>query len=99
LYSWIISTYDFTSGIQNGLCMGSAINDYSATVVLNMYSGCGVPLETWTLSDAWPQAINWNDLDYQSSEEATIEMTMRYANVTYDSDCLTASGGCCTSCS
>jgi hypothetical protein len=98
LYGWIVSVYDFTSGIQNNLCMGSATKDYTGVVTLKMYSGCGDVLEIWTLLDAWPQAINWNDLDYSSSEEATIEMTLRYANVTYSSDCLMTSGGCCTSC-
>jgi hypothetical protein len=98
LYGWIVSTYDFTSGIMNGLCMGSAIKDYTAVVTLNMYSGCGQVLETWTLLDAWPAAVNWNDLDYSSSEEATIELTLRYADVQYNSSCLSSQGGCCTGC-
>ena len=55
-------------------------------------------LEKWTIFDAWPQAVNWNDLDYSSSEEATVEVTVRYSDVSYDSACLQAKGGCCTSC-
>ena len=98
LYSWILSVYDFSKGIQNGLCMGSAIQDYAGVVTLNMYSGCGTVLEVWTLADAWPQAINWNDLDYSSSEEATIELTLRYANVSYDSNCMTNTGCTCSTC-
>ena len=98
LYGWIIGNYDFTKGIQTGLCMGAAVDNYAATIILTMYSGCGLTLEKWTIKDAWPQAVNWNDLDYSSSEEATIEVTVRYSDVTYDSDCLKGIGGCCEPC-
>ena len=91
LYSWLASVYNFTEGIQGGprggnknvAHMGSARSDYSAVINLRMYSGCGDTLEEWTLKDAWPQAINFGDLDYASSEEATIELTVRYSDVEY----------------
>jgi len=98
LYSWIISVFDFTTGLQGNLCMGDMYKNYAGIVTLQMYSGCGDVLEKWVLKDAWPQAVNWNDLDYSSSEEATIEMTLRYANVEYSSPCMEFSGGCCGPC-
>jgi hypothetical protein len=100
IYSWLASVYSFhhNNSLQESLCMGSALQDYAATLRLAMYSGCGEELEVWTIKDAWPQAINWGDLDFSSSEEATIEVTIRYANVCYSSNCFDFQEGCCTSC-
>jgi len=39
------------------------------------------------MRNAWPQAINFGDLDYSSSEEVTIELTLRYSEVSYESKC------------
>jgi len=44
-------------------------------------------LETWQLQHMWPTAINFGELDYSSSEEATIELTLRYSDVKYRSFC------------
>lgn len=86
IYSWVASVYDFTKGIRE-LCMGAAQQDYTAKVTITMYTGGGSPMEKWYLVDAWPAAVNWQDLDYSSSEEATIEMTLRYADVLYENLC------------
>jgi hypothetical protein len=99
LYEWLAAVYDFQNGIQYELKMGAATKDYTGEVTLHMYSGCGDILETWKLLDAWPQAINFGDLDYSSSEEATVELTLRYSNVHYDPVCLTMTNpDCCTPC-
>jgi hypothetical protein len=101
LYNWIIAMYNFidTAGIRGPLQMADSIDQYAGVAVLTMYSGCGEPLEIWTLKDAWPQAINFGDLDYSSSEEATIEMTLRYCDVTYEAKCATVTKpDCCSVC-
>lgn len=46
--------------------------------LLTMLDPLGVPVEIWTLFGAWPQAINFQDLDMSSSEQANIEVTIRY---------------------
>jgi len=97
LYNWLASVYDFTK--PDELRMASKRSDYSATGTLSMYDGCGNAIERWTLTDVWPQAINFGDLDYSSSEEATIELTLRYSQVEYKNLCpgfdIT---GCCSRC-
>lgn len=100
IYGWLASVYSFhyRNALAERLCMGSALQDYSANLILNMYSGCGDVLETWQISDAWPQAVNWGDLDFSSSEEATIEVTIRYANVYFSTDCFVLDDICCTDC-
>lgn len=86
LWNWLASCYDFTDPVN--LHMGSSPQDYAGTGILIMYDGCGTPLEQWTLLDLWPTGINFgDDLDYSSSDEAQIELTLRYSNVQYQSLC------------
>lgn len=97
LFSWLASVYNFTDSVN--LQMGSAVSDYSATAIINLFDGCGQTLETWTLGDCWPTDINFGELDYASSEECDIELTMRYSQVSYTPVCPTfAITSCCTPC-
>lgn len=97
LYNWLASVYNFTNPIT--LEMGSKRADYNAKGVLKLYDGCGAELERWTLGDVWPQAVNFGDLEYASSDEATIELTLRYSNVLYEPICPSfAIKSCCSPC-
>jgi hypothetical protein len=97
LFRWLASVYDFTDPIN--LRMGSIRNDYAATAVIKLWDGCGSLLESWTLKDVWPTAVNFGDLDYSNSEECTIELTLRYSDVTYVNECPGfAIDPCCTPC-
>ena len=96
LWNWLATVYDFSDPVN--LTQGEK-RDWDATGVLNMYDGCGVLLETWQLRHMWPTAINFGDLDYSSSEEATIELTIRYSDVSYRSYCPEFTPTpCCTGC-
>ena len=96
LYNWLASVYDYTDPIN--LRMGTK-RDWRATGILNLYDGCGEVLEVWNLQNMWPTAMNFGDLDYSSSEEATIELTLRYSQVSYRSLCPDfVPEGCCTPC-
>jgi len=85
LWDWMASLYDFTDPIN--LKMGSMRRDYSATGILDMYDGCGTLIETWQLNNMWPTAIDFGELDYSSSEECTIALTLRYSDVKYTPVC------------
>lgn len=91
LWSWIANVYDYTgastSNLNPDVKQSAKRGCYSGTGVLIMYDGCGNALEKWQLVDCWPQAINFGDLDYSVSEEATLEITLRYGGVTYESYC------------
>ncbi len=97
LFNWLASVYNFTDPIN--LEQGSQRGDYTATGILKMWDGCGQLLETWTIRDVWPSAINFGDLDYSNSEESTIELTLRYSDVQYQNICpgFTISP-CCSPC-
>jgi len=97
LYDWLASVYEFTNPVT--LRMGSTRRDYAAKSLLFLYDGCGQELERWRMSDVWPQAINFGELDYSSSEEATIELTLRYSEVEYTPLCPQfAIQPCCSPC-
>jgi len=101
LYSWLATTYDFTDPI--GLKQSSKIGTpnsggYSADGYLNLFDGCGTNMETWILSNMFPQAVNFGELDYSSSEEVTIEVTLRYAECQYENKCGGRVDPCCVGC-
>lgn len=41
------------------------------------------PLEQWTLSKIYPSSVNFGELDYSSSDAATIEVTWKYKSLQY----------------
>jgi len=45
---------------------------------LEMYDGCGAIIEKWKFENAWPQNIEFGELDMSSSEVMTIDLTLRY---------------------
>ena len=92
LYTWLATVYNFTDnkGLHQSSYKGNeetGSKGYAGKAKLTMYDGCGKGLELWTLSHAWPQAINFGELDYSSSEEATVEVTLRYASAEYKNLC------------
>lgn len=85
ILGWIASIYDFSDPVC--LPMNSALQAYEGLGRLILWDGCGNPLEGWILRHMWPQSVNWGDLDMGSSDECTIELTMRYSDVSYVSYC------------
>ena len=97
LYTWVSSVYN----IQDPLClnMNSKRSQYSATGWLTLFDGCGTQMETWELGHLWPKKIDFGDLDYTTSDECNITLTLRYSSVTYVSVCPTGPDTCeCVGC-
>lgn len=82
---WIATIYDFTDPFC--LPMNSVPEQYEGKARLILWDGCGNPLEGWILRHVWPKAVNWGDLDMSSSEECTVELTLRYSEVSYKTYC------------
>ena len=98
LFGWLASIYDITDPVN--LYMGSKAADYQGEALILLYDGCGSALEGWMLQNVWPQSINFGELDMSSSEECTIELTLRYSNVEYTTYCGGSIDKCpCTPCS
>lgn len=85
LFAWIATIYDITNPFQ--LQMNSKPDCYEGVGRLVLYDGCGFPMEVWILRKMWPTGVNWGDLDMSSSEEVTVELTLRYSEVEYRSLC------------
>lgn len=109
LFSWLATVYNFTDpvGLHQSSRRGASFTPgtqgagqggYSATGLLKLYDGCGTTMEEWYLSNMWPQAINFGELDYSSSEEVTVELTLRYSDVQYIPLCGGSVNPCCTGC-
>lgn len=102
LYSWLATIYNFT----DPACLsqsskkgnGAGSGGYAGKGILQLYDGCGTVMERWELNHAWPQAINFGELDYSSSEEVTIELTLRYSDVKLQLFCGGAIAPCCAGC-
>jgi hypothetical protein len=85
ILSWIATIYDFTDPFC--LPMNSLPSAYEGIARLVLYDGCGAPLEGWILRHLWPTNVNWGDLDMASNDECTIELTLRYSEVSYTNFC------------
>jgi len=97
LYQWLTNVFDFTRTTSKR--MNSQRIEYAGVASLTLWDGCGTALEVWTLEDAWPQAINFGDLDYSSSDTVDIELTLRYSQVSFDHKCPDRTiETCCTGC-
>ena len=105
LYNWIATVYNFTG--KSGDLEGSnplenldqsEKDGWAGVAALEMLDGCGNTLERWLMGSCWPQSVNFGDLDYSNSEEATIEMTLRYSEVTYTNMCGPQVKGTCSGC-
>jgi hypothetical protein len=94
LYDWVATVYDHMKIAQ--LPMSEKCG-WAGTVLIRMWDGCGSLLETWQLGSAFPSGINFGSLDYASSEDATIELTIRYSEAQLFGACgtPTPSGSCC----
>lgn len=96
LWNWLATVYNFADPVK---LTQAEKRDWGATGVLNMYDGCGILIEQWQLQSMWPKSINWGDLDYESSDLSTIELTLRYSDVRYKSFCPEfVPVSCCTPC-
>jgi len=98
LFGWLATVYDFTD--STNLCQASKRRSYAGYGHLQLFDGCGNEMEYWLLYNLWPQAINFGELDYSSSEEVTVELTLRYSEVDYHAaaDCGGDFRACCDGC-
>ena len=101
LYDWLASIYNYAdpNGIYGNLQQASKKGDYTAVAVISAWDGCGEELERWTIRDAWPESIDFGDMDYSSSDEMNVELTLRYSDVYYQHFCpFYVPENCCTPC-
>jgi hypothetical protein len=84
LLNWIATLYNFQDSTD--LPMGDK-TDWFGTAIITSYDGCGNILETWTLGSCFPESVDFGDLAYADSEESTIELQLRYSEVSQAGSC------------
>lgn len=72
IYHWLETVVNMTS-----ISVASPVS-YKKEASLVSLDGYGQMNERWTMYGTWPSAINWQELDYTSSDLLTCETTMRY---------------------
>ena len=72
VYNWLNSVVDIPSANV------AAVNVYKAEASLQVQDGQGASNERWEMYGVWPQAVNYQELNYTSTDLMTVEATMRY---------------------
>lgn len=72
IYNWINTVSQISTANVNPPSV------YKQNASLAMLDGTGQVTEQWNLCNAWPSSVDWGELDYTSSDIATIECTMRF---------------------
>lgn len=51
---------------------------FKRQAILTLYDGCGRIIEAWIYMNAFPQKIDWTDLDMTNSELTSVDLSLRY---------------------
>jgi hypothetical protein len=72
VHEWVKRNFNEINGVAG------YFENYCETIRLKMLDPAGNVAEEWEIGGAWPREVNYNDLDYASSDAATVTMTIRY---------------------
>jgi hypothetical protein len=75
VFEWIRTIYD-ASG--NGTWLPSGENEFKKEARLELFDGCGNVIETWKYENAWPQTVDFGEMDMGDSSYMTADVTLRY---------------------
>lgn len=86
VFNWLKEQYDVCGGdpleeVRSGgmdIAKWKMTGNFKKTVRLEMYDGCGNLVERWWYQNAWPNNIEWGDLDMNTNDYVTVELTLRY---------------------
>lgn len=76
IMDWLRLNYEEVTG-----AMGYA-SFYKKNISLKLLDPQGAVVELWDIQGAWPQDVNWGELDYASSDNAEIAFTLRFDHAT-----------------
>jgi len=73
VFNWLLKMYNPEGG--NFYSSGKFKHEKA---YLKLLGGCGELLEEWVFESVWPQDIQFGDLDMDSSDVVTCDLTLRY---------------------
>ena len=81
VWDWIKSIYDPDQGFffpTINFGSSGAESSFKKNVNLCLLDGCGTTMEKWKFENAWPQNIEFGDLDMSDSGFVTADIALRY---------------------
>ena len=75
VFDWLKNAYNPASGEWYPVTNGQFLK----TARLKLLDGCGNTVETWIWEDAWPQQLEFGELDMGNQELVVCTVTLRYA--------------------
>jgi hypothetical protein len=78
LYQWVAGGLSDGQVAEHQNAKVAKPDVYKKKLILQMTDGSGDDTEEWELKGAWPQSVNWLDLDYTNTEVQLIEVVIRY---------------------
>lgn len=74
VFEWVKKVYDPENGDWKPACDA----EFKKDCRLEMYDGSGELLETWIFENAWPQVVEWGELDMSEGNIVLLDITLRY---------------------
>lgn len=78
VFKWLKKYYDPENGDVKTPLSISIADSLKTECTLELYSGCGDIVEKWVFENAWPQNIDFGELDMGTSDVVTVDFTLRY---------------------
>lgn len=81
VYQWVSQLYN-PSGVGprvwNPPVSGTKTTSFKKNATLDLLDGCGNTIERWQFDNCYPKQADWGDLDMDSSDVLTVDVTIRY---------------------
>ncbi len=79
VFDWLAKIYDPSDDGEEEPVFARVIDsDILKDMDLELYDGCGNVMETWKFEKAYPQSIEWGELDMDSADIVLVDMVIRY---------------------
>ena len=75
---WIKPFYDPRLGSYNYVINSNTNITYKKEATLTMLDGCGNTIESWKFENAYPEDINFDELDMSSNDIVSISLSLKY---------------------
>lgn len=72
VFNWIKKLYDPENGTYK------MPTNLKKEATLTMLDGCGKEIEKWKFENAYPQSVEFGELDFSSSDYVTVDLTLKY---------------------
>lgn len=76
VWDWIHEIYQPYEGNYFPIINSNGV--FKKTGELELYTGCGDIIESWTFENCWPEQINFGELDMGNNEVVTCDITLKY---------------------